>query len=412
MLGHLLRRLQEHDELTSSRAVPSQRQTSLGSPSLPNPIDPTKSITFVVTEECNLRCKYCYLVHKNPDHRMSFEVARAAIDYLLENRALVPEPKASWEFIGGEPFLELPLLDQIVDYVRLRSYELDHPWFIGSRYTITTNGVLYGSPAAQAFIGKHRDVLDITISVDGPEHVHDRARLTKDGGGSYAQVVKNVPLWLEQFPGASTKVTINRDNLPFVAESILHLFDLGIRDIHANVVFEDVWLEGDDARFEGQLDALADAMVRRGLWRIHTCSLFRRDIGTPLDARRDDGNWCGTGRMLAIDSYGNFYPCNRFLPFSLAKRAPRAIGDIRRGLDSNRIRPFLALTRTSQSSKECSACEVARGCSWCQGLNYDDAATPTIYQRAIHLCAMHKARVRSNRRFWERVDATADEENT
>ena len=33
--------------------------------------------------------------------------------------------------------------------------------------------------------------------------------------------------------------------------------------------------------------------------------------------------------------------------------------------------------------KECIDCEVAEGCAWCQGENYDAADTPTIYQRAI-----------------------------
>ena len=42
-----------------------------------------KSITFIVTKDCQLACKYCYLVGKNEKERMPFEVARAAIDYVL-----------------------------------------------------------------------------------------------------------------------------------------------------------------------------------------------------------------------------------------------------------------------------------------------------------------------------------------
>ena len=38
-------------------------------------------ITFCVTEECNLRCKYCYLIHKNSFKKMSFETAKKAVDY-------------------------------------------------------------------------------------------------------------------------------------------------------------------------------------------------------------------------------------------------------------------------------------------------------------------------------------------
>ena len=45
-------------------------------------------------------------------------------------------------------------------------------------------------------------------------------------------------------------------------------------------------------------------------------------------------------------------------------------------------------------------------CMFCEeGLNYDDALTPTIFQRATHICRMHKARVRANRRYWNKVDS-------
>ena len=36
----------------------------------------TKSITFIVTKDCQLACKYCYLVGKNSKERMSWEIAK------------------------------------------------------------------------------------------------------------------------------------------------------------------------------------------------------------------------------------------------------------------------------------------------------------------------------------------------
>ncbi|MCA9670443.1 MAG: radical SAM peptide maturase, CXXX-repeat target family [Myxococcales bacterium] len=363
----------------------------------------TKTVTFILTEECNFRCSYCYLVDKKAHRRMPFETARDVIDYLLTHRELFPEPRINWDFIGGEPLLEIDTIERIIDYAQLRAYELDHPWFGRAIYSLTTNGTLYGTPRVQRLIERYRDMLSITISIDGPEHVHDIARVDREGRGTYQQVVRNIPLWLEQWPDASTKVTIAHENLRYLSESILHLMDLGIREVNANVVFEDVWHDGDDLLLEAQLDELGREMIARGLWRNHSCSFFNRGIGRALDTC-DTCNWCGTGKMLAVDVEGNFYPCNRFVPFSLVRRDPRTIGNVRDGLDLNRLRPFLALTRQAQSTRECLTCEVARGCAWCQGLNYDDADSPTIYQRATHLCLMHKARVRANERFWQMVE--------
>lgn len=44
-----------------------------------------KTITFIVTKDCQLACKYCYLVGKNSKERMPWEVAKAAIDYILDH---------------------------------------------------------------------------------------------------------------------------------------------------------------------------------------------------------------------------------------------------------------------------------------------------------------------------------------
>ena len=44
-----------------------------------------KNITFIVTKDCQLACKYCYLVGKNEKERMSWSVAKAAIDFILRS---------------------------------------------------------------------------------------------------------------------------------------------------------------------------------------------------------------------------------------------------------------------------------------------------------------------------------------
>jgi hypothetical protein len=54
-----------------------------------------------------------------------------------------------------------------------------------------------------------------------------------------------------------------------------------------------------------------------------------------------------------------------------------------------------------QSPEECLACDVASGCAYCKAVDYDESDGGTIYQRATYICAMHKARVRANRYYWE-----------
>ncbi len=363
-----------------------------------------KTVTFIVTEDCQLRCKYCYLAGKNKTRKMGFEVARATIDHLLRNREEFRERAIIWDFIGGEPFLEVDLIDRICDYAKLRMYETDHPWFDNYRFSFSTNGLLYGKKAVQRFIAKNRTHISIGISIDGTKRKHDAQRIFPNGKGSYDAVAKNIPLWLKQFPNAATKATISHDDIPYIAESVRHLFELGIRNVNMNVVNEDVWKPGDDKRFEEQLVKLADYIIDNRLERDYACSLFSRHIGAPLSPE-DDSNWCCAGRMLAVDGDGIFYPCVRFAPYSLTTKLGRPIGNCFDGIDRNKLRPFLAMTRRSQSSEECLSCEVASGCSWCSGCNYDLSRMDTIYDRATFICKMHKARVRANKYFWKKLDA-------
>lgn len=375
-----------------------------------------KSITFIVTKDCQLACKYCYLVGKNAKERMSWDVAKKTIDYILNNHNFFNEEAVVWDFIGGEPFLEIDLIDKICDYIKTEMFRLCHPWFDNYRFNFSTNGINYNSEKIQSFIKKNITHLSIGITIDGTKRKHDLNRIWKtedmergvvpnqsEEKGSYDDVVKNIPLWLEQFPGAGTKVTISSADIPYIKESVLHLYSLGIHEVNINCVFEDVWKEGDDELFENQLMDLADAIIDSGYYQDYACSFFIEHMGKPMDCQMDNQNWCGAGRMLAVDAEGNFYPCTRFAQYSLRSKKAWIIGNVRDGIDKNKLRPFLTLDRCTQSTQECIDCEVASGCAWCQGENYDAADTPTIYQRSTAICKMHKARVRANNYYWNKL---------
>lgn len=374
-----------------------------------------KHITFIVTKDCQLACKYCYLVGKNSKETMPFKIAKQAIDYILSHNDLFNEESVVWDFIGGEPFLEIDLIDRICDYLKTEMYRLNHRWFNSYRFSFSTNGINYHTKKVQQFIKKNRQHLSIGITIDGTKQKHDINRIWKtpqmeqgivtkpeEERGSYDDVVKNIPLWLSQFPDDGTKVTISSADIPYIKESVLHLYSLGIHEVNINVVFEKVWKEGDDCEFEKQLIELADAIINGNYYEEYTCSFFSENIGKPMDINNNN-NWCGAGVMLSIDAVGNFYPCTRFAQYSLREKKAWIIGNVRDGIDKNRLRPFLTLDRCTQSNPECIDCEVASGCAWCQGENYDAADTPTVYQRSTAICKMHKARVRANNYYWNKL---------
>ena len=108
-----------------------------------------KTITFQVTDACNLCCSYCYQINKG-HHVMPFEIAKQFIDKLLNDDETFQEYIQSQtttgcvlEFIGGEPFLEIKLIDQIIDYFMEQTIILNHPWATKFRVSLSSNGTCY-----------------------------------------------------------------------------------------------------------------------------------------------------------------------------------------------------------------------------------------------------------------------------
>lgn len=363
-----------------------------------------KYITFSVTEDCNLMCKYCYFTHKNNKNKLTFDVAKKAIDYILSEEKFLIHDGVVWDFIGGEPTLEMDLIDKISDYILYKMYTLNHKWLYCYRFMVGTNGLLYSSPKLQNYINKHSSNVHVGITIDGSKEKHDLSRIKKDGSGSYDDVVKNLPLWFDQLGTHSTKSTFAHADLPYLKDSIINLWNIGIYNVMANVVFENVWEENDPVIFEEQLKALADYVIDNELWNKYSVRFFSPEIGYPIDDEERRINHCGTGNMMAIDHTGNFYPCIRFMDSALNNHKGRVIGNIKEGIDTDKIRAFNALSYDAQSLQKCIECDVSRGCSWCTGLNFDDSKEGTIFERQIHQCEMHKANVRANNYFWKKYE--------
>lgn len=364
-------------------------------------LDGAQTLDFIVTEDCNLRCKYCYICHKKSNHVMTLETAKKFINYLFSGELEFP-PAVILGFIGGEPLIEVELIDQIVDYFKIQAYEKNSPWYWNYRISITTNGVNYSSPQVQYFIAKNRDKLSLSITIDGTKEKHDMQRVFPDGRGSYDTVVKNIPQYVKAFY-PTTKVTFSHKDLPLLKESIIHLWNLGIIDISANCVFEDVWKDGDDKILEEQLKSLADYMIESGCYKDYSVSFFDPHIGKPMSEERKNQNVCGAGLMLGIGPTGKIYPCMRYKDYSLENKEEIVIGHVDTGIDFDKVIRFRVSNHFMQCDEECLNCPIADGCMYCQAQSYDSADTPTNFQRSKYICRMHKARVRANNYFYNRL---------
>lgn len=337
----------------------------------------SKVVTFQVTDACNLACTYCYQINKGT-RVMSFEVAKKFIDLLLSGEKGFSDyigvnntPGLILDFIGGEPLLEVELIDKIIDYFRAKALELDHPWAEKYKCSISSNGVLYFDPKVQKFLNKHKEHLSFSISIDGNKELHDSCRVFPDGRPSYDIAIAGAMDWIDRGNYMGSKITVAPANVSHIYEASKHMIELGYYDININCVFEDGWTIDHAKILYQQLKKFADYLLSLDDTTEYYYAFFKEDSYKPIP-ESENNNWCGgDGSMLAVDPDGVLYPCIRYMESSLGEnQTPIIIGNVDNGIAATQeikdcIHCMQCITRRSQSTDECFYCKIGQGCSWC-----------------------------------------------
>jgi uncharacterized protein len=141
------------------------------------------SLCLEISQQCNLRCKYCVYSGNYPLERihnssyMSWSTARKAIDYYLNNSK---QEEVRISFYGGEPLLRFSLIKKCIDYLRTDRFRNKKKDIF-----ITTNGILFKESMLEYCV---QNDIGLQISIDGPMEQHDKCRIDKKGKGSYKRV--------------------------------------------------------------------------------------------------------------------------------------------------------------------------------------------------------------------------------
>lgn len=374
--------------------------------------DKVLAITFVVTESCNLNCTYCYETHKT-NRAMTREVGKRAIDFILTDPSVLEyfdkkEPVGIiLDFFGGEAFLQIELIDYMVEYFRKRSIELNLPFKDNYLINIGTNGVLYFDEKVQDFLNRNQSNINLNITIDGNKELHDKCRLFHDGRGSYDIVEKAVLDWNNKHVSNTTKITVAPENVEYLFEAVKHSYSLGVTFAYANCCYEEGWKVEHAQILYKELKKLADYLIDNDLYANNWCSFFDDFLGGQLV---DTKNYCGgNGSMLAIGTDGKCYSCTRFMQYCLNNQNEKTIGDIWNGIDSEKDNCWLCelkkidmVTQCQfEDNKKCLDCPISIGCGLCTGYNYDYYGDPN--HKATFICDTHRARILANVYFWNKL---------
>ena len=273
-----------------------------------------KALCLHIAHDCNLACKYCFAEEGEYHGRralMSFEVGKAALDFLIQNSG--SRRNLEVDFFGGEPLMNFEVVKQLVAYGREQEKLHDKNF----RFTLTTNGVLLDDEVMEF---ANKEMANVVLSIDGRPEIHNMMRPFRKGAGSYELIVPKFKKLADSRNQERYYVrgTFTRNNLDF-SEDVKHLADLGFKQISVEPVVaketDDYSLREEDlpVLFE-QYDKLAADMVERaGTDRDFNFFHFMIDLeGGPCVAKRLSG--CGSGtEYLAVTPWGDFYPCHQFV---------------------------------------------------------------------------------------------------
>jgi uncharacterized protein len=138
----------------------------------------------VMNLDCNLACRYCFEGTLKGRRYMSRETARDVIE--MARRRLLDGMSVEIDFYGGEPLLSYDLITEISGKVQTMAEEA------GSSYlcALITNGTLLTRKRAEelAAVGLRA----ATVTLDGPEEIHNAFRPYRSGAGSFADIVRNI----------------------------------------------------------------------------------------------------------------------------------------------------------------------------------------------------------------------------
>lgn len=353
-------------------------------PELPTEVKTSSvRLTFNVSNCCNMACRYCYAnggTYLSREKLMRVETANKALDLFHERFDRI----TSIKFIGGEPALNLPVVEFICDYEkRLMDAGILNklPEFI-----FVTNGTIVDQRLIDLAL---RFDMKIGFSLDAPDEINDRVRVMNDGSGSSRLVRENIRKLQEATDGrepysVNAVYTRAEEEAGLSIDRIVHYFREELDIPSAHVIPVD---PKNDSPYElrsnqGFVDA-ADTLLRE--WRESGEAVFfnnLKGIVRKLEKRLISPDYiCDAGfGLFSISCDGDIYPCHLFTD----------VTEYRLGSVEDRLFENADFLRRSQAwesydrrqSEPCRSCFGNRLCIGCLGANYfrtGDEHTPSPF---------------------------------
>ena len=331
-----LNHLENEGILTADSSIPCQKFSQ------------TYTLTLNLTQECNLRCKYCYVEKPGLSSSvMSERIAKEAVDFLLEFEDL---EGLGISFYGGEPLLNFPVMKSTIEYA---SKEAEKRGLPEVKYHITTNGTLLTDDII-AFLTEYH--INVMMSIDGPPSIHDAMRVTPAGEGTHSLVLNRLQRLLDTTGNHRVSASGVVTNQGMLKTAYEYLSQLDLKDIKLSYVryLDESKYALTDSQKEQYKEDMRDIALE-------CLKLLMKGIRPPyynfenkilqLWKHTKRTYFCPAGvRRFGISPVGDIYPCG-----PAAAMGEWKLGTLADGLDESAVDRWADVTSFEHKS-DCQEC--------------------------------------------------------
>ncbi|MBD3183657.1 SPASM domain-containing protein [Candidatus Poribacteria bacterium] len=353
---------------------------------------PLNYMELFLTENCNLRCDYCFVHGKNEFNRMTQKVAFEAVDLLISESG--HNKTLDIVFFGGEPLLESDLIRSVVEYAEPKAASIDKK----INFSATTNGTIFDEDILKLSQGR----INYLISMDGDRETHDQHRRDTSGVGSYDTITEKLDMVKSYQPWLGVRMTVYPDTANKLEYNVSHLFSLGFNQFIICPSYGPYWSEDAISEYESQLDKVGIFYLNKKREKAPIrMTFFESDSNSRFCVSNIWG--CHAGRnAVTVATNGNLYPCSKFIGLGKSKRETYCFGNVSTGITDLEIRDEFE-NIGANIWEECKICDAADYCTGgCPANNYND--TGSVSQPSPFDCQL----ARLNRRVLKRFEKALD----
>lgn len=312
--------------------------------------------SLIMTEACNLNCKYCYVNH-NSNEKISKKVLDGFIDMVYRQLMNNLNIDISIDIFGGEPLLAWEEVQYLINQSNKKLFSYKNR----VRFVLFSNAILFTEEKLK-FLKQSQIYVSYNFSVDGNKTCHNSARVYKNGKGSWDDVLKGIEVYKKVYQKDEkyfpvTKFMVSSDNIDYILDITKDMAERTNR-LSLGLVREG-WDDESVQKYEKNMTELAEYYIKnidKKLW----IDLFLIPI---MDKQNKRNKFCSAGTSsYGIAPNGDIYPCQRFYN----NRSPYKLGNVFTGLEKNNKWRNLFENYTSKNIVGCNNCKTI-GAEHCTG---------------------------------------------